>query len=77
MGIRAILRPDVALDFGWVYVYHVCTGHRILQDTLDGEDDGYAILGWLFLGGCMYTTCVLGTGYFRRLYMEKMMDMLS
>ena len=57
MGVRAILGPDVALDFWWVYVYYVATGHRILQETLDGEDDGYAILGWLL----EVTICEVGT----------------
>ena len=33
---RAILRPDVTLDFGLVYVHCVCFGNRILQKTLGG-----------------------------------------
>ena len=70
--LRGYWAPDIAGDFGWrrwwicylrlagfgwVYVYYLCTGHRLLQETLDGEDDGYAILGWLL----EVTICEVGT----------------
>ena len=47
MGVRVTLGPDVKLDFGWVYIFYVCSGHRLLQETLGEEDVGCAILGAL------------------------------
>ena len=77
MDVLATLGHDVILDFGWVYVYYVCSGHRILQETLGGEDDGYAILGGLpevticeegTFCGLMYA--LSGFGCYRRLCVD-------
>ena len=35
-GVRATLGPDVTLDYGLVFAYCACSGHRILQETLSG-----------------------------------------
>ena len=67
MDVRVTLGPDATLDFGCVYVYYVCSGYRILQETFGGKAYGYAILGRLLedvrkgplLGEC---TRYLGSG---------------
>ena len=35
-GVRATLGPDVTLDYGLVFAYCECSGHRIFQETLSG-----------------------------------------
>ena len=57
VGIRATLGLDVTLNSGWVYLYYVCSGNRILKETLGGEDNGYAILARLL----EVTICEEGT----------------
>ena len=44
VDVLATLGLDATLDVGGVYIYYVCTRHRILQETLGGKDDGYALL---------------------------------
>ena len=63
VDVRATLGPNATLDFMKVYAYCVCSGYRILQETLSG----FMYTVWeIIWGGWRYMLCT----HYRRQFIE-------